>query len=60
MPSAKVTLLRIGDEMLRADAEVTAALADDRLVACFDLTKALANTSRTFDVLDEMERTPLS
>jgi len=37
--------------VLRADGEVAAALPDDRLAACFDLTKALANTSRTFDVL---------
>ena len=47
-------------EVLRADAEVTAALADDRLVACFDLTKALANTSRTFDVLDATLAQPLA
>jgi len=47
-------------EVLRADAEVTAALADDRLVACFDLTKALAHTSRTFDVLDATLAQPLA
>lgn len=47
-------------EVLRADAEVAAALPDDRLVACFDLTKALANTSRTFDVLDATLARPLA
>ena len=47
-------------EVLRADAEVAAALPDDRLVACFDLTKALANTSRTFEILDATLAQPLA
>ena len=47
-------------EVLRADGEVAAALPDDRLAACFDLTKALANTSRTFDILDVTLAQPLA
>jgi hypothetical protein len=39
---------------------VAAALPDDRLVACFDLTKALANTSRTFEILDATLAQPLA
>ena len=46
--------------LLPSHGPVTAALADDRLVACFDLTKALANTSRTFDVLDATLAQPLA
>ena len=41
--------------MLRDDADVVAALGDDRLAACFDLTAALANVDRTFDALDALE-----
>jgi adenylosuccinate lyase len=42
-------------DVLRADPEVTAALSDERLAACFDLKSALANAGRVFDVLDAME-----
>jgi adenylosuccinate lyase len=40
-------------EMLRADPDVRSALDDARLDACFDLKRALANTGRIFDALDE-------
>jgi adenylosuccinate lyase len=42
-------------DVLRADPEVTAALGEERLAACFDLKSALANAGRVFDVLDTME-----
>src|SRR4051812_5721482 len=45
-------------ELLVEDAEVRAVLDDARLGACFDLKRALANVSRTFDELDRMESTP--
>jgi adenylosuccinate lyase len=40
--------------VLAADPEVTAVLDDKQLDACFDLKRALANTSRIFDALDEL------
>ena len=42
-------------EILRADAEVTGRLSDERLAACFDLKAALANAGRVFDALDAPE-----
>ena len=39
-------------EVLRDDPEVVAALDATTLVGCFDLTKAVANTGRIFEVLD--------
>ncbi len=42
-------------DVLREDADVVAALGDERLAACFDLTAALANVDRTFDALDALE-----
>jgi adenylosuccinate lyase len=41
-------------ELLAEDADVTAALDPARLDACFDLKRALSNTSRVFDALDAM------
>ena len=38
-----------------ADPEVTAALDDKALAACFDLARAVANIDRVFDVLDAVE-----
>ena len=43
-------------DVLRDDADVVAALGDERLAACFDLTAALANVDRTFDALDALPR----
>ena len=40
-------------DVLRDDPEVVAAISADALEGCFDLTKAVANIGRTFDVLDE-------
>jgi adenylosuccinate lyase len=42
-------------DVLRADPEVTAAIGEERLAACFDLKGALANAGRVFDVIDAME-----
>ena len=42
-------------ELLAADAEVTAALSPEKLDECFDLKRALANTSRVFDALNADE-----
>jgi len=42
-------------ELLAADPEVTETLDAARLDACFDLKRALANSGRVFDVLDELE-----
>jgi adenylosuccinate lyase len=42
-------------ELLRDDAEVTKVLDEARIDACFDLKRALANTSRVFDALDELD-----
>jgi adenylosuccinate lyase len=39
-------------DVLREDPEVTAVVDDAQLDACFDLKRALANTSRVFDALD--------
>jgi adenylosuccinate lyase len=44
-------------EILTTDAEVSAVLDPAALDACFDLKRALANTGRTFDVLDAMSAT---
>jgi adenylosuccinate lyase len=41
-------------DLLVADAEVTATLDPARLDACFDLKRALANSSRVFDALDNL------
>ena len=41
-------------DVLREDADVRAALSDDRLAACFDLSTALSNVDRTFDALDAL------
>ncbi|MFI5053291.1 MAG: adenylosuccinate lyase [Acidimicrobiia bacterium] len=42
-------------DVLREDADVLAALSDERLAECFDLSLALANVGRTFDALDSLE-----
>ncbi|HEY7137086.1 MAG TPA: adenylosuccinate lyase [Acidimicrobiia bacterium] len=42
-------------DVLREDADVRASLSDERLAACFDLKRALANVGRVFDVLDELD-----
>jgi adenylosuccinate lyase len=42
-------------DVLRDDADVRAALSDERLAACFSLAAALANVGRTFDVLDALD-----
>ncbi|MSO36877.1 MAG: adenylosuccinate lyase [Acidimicrobiia bacterium] len=39
-------------DVLREDSEITGALSDEQLVACFDLTRAISNVGRTFSVLD--------
>ena len=39
-------------DVLREDSDVTAALSDQQLEACFDLRRAVANVGRTFAVLD--------
>src|SRR5689334_9185011 len=47
-------------ELLVADPEVSDTLDSERLDACFDLKRSLANVGRTFDALDRMEATPLA
>jgi adenylosuccinate lyase len=42
-------------DVLRDDPDVTAVLTDAQLDACFDLKRALANTSRVFDALDALD-----
>jgi adenylosuccinate lyase len=42
-------------DLLAADPEVTAALSPEKLDECFDLKRALANTSRVFDALNADE-----
>jgi adenylosuccinate lyase len=42
-------------DVLREDAEVRASLSDERLAACFDLKRALANVGRVFDALDALD-----
>jgi adenylosuccinate lyase len=42
-------------ELLRNDTEVTSVLDEARIDACFDLKRALANTSRVFDALDALD-----
>ncbi|MGH8997893.1 MAG: adenylosuccinate lyase [Acidimicrobiia bacterium] len=44
-------------DVLAADAEVTARLGPERLAACFDLKGALANAGRVFDALDATDVT---
>jgi adenylosuccinate lyase len=39
-------------DLLAADPEVTATLSAEKLDECFDLKRALANTSRVFDALE--------
>jgi adenylosuccinate lyase len=39
-------------EVLREDADITAALGDEQLAACFDLKRAIGNVGRTFAVLE--------
>jgi hypothetical protein len=39
-------------DVLRDDPAVTSSLSEERLAACFDLKRALANVGRVFDVLD--------
>jgi adenylosuccinate lyase len=46
-------------DVLREDGDVRAALPDERLAACFDLKRALANVGRVFDALDAQEQEPL-
>jgi adenylosuccinate lyase len=46
-------------ELLGADPEVTAALDDKALAACFELDRALANIDRVFTVLDAPEEAAL-
>jgi len=41
-------------DVLTGDADVTAALDDARLDACFDLKRALSNTGHVFDALDAL------
>jgi adenylosuccinate lyase len=43
-------------DVLREDKDVTAALGDERLAACFDLDRALANAGRAVDALDSPGR----
>jgi adenylosuccinate lyase len=43
-------------DVLREDGEVVAALGEDRLAACFDLSRALSNVERTFEVLDSLSQ----
>ncbi len=51
---------RMFRDVLADDPEVTKHLTDERLDQCFDLGRSLGHVGRTFDALDEMERTPLS
>jgi adenylosuccinate lyase len=50
---------RMFRDVLADDPEVTKHLTDERLDECFDLVRSLGHVGRTFDALDEMERTPL-
>jgi adenylosuccinate lyase len=45
-------------EVLRDDPDVLGVLGEERLVACFDLTAALANVDRTFAALDSLPALP--
>jgi adenylosuccinate lyase len=45
-------------DVLREDGDVVAALGDDRLAACFDLTAALGNIDRIFASLDALPPLP--
>jgi adenylosuccinate lyase len=47
-------------EVLRDDPDVLGVLGEERLVACFDLTAALANVDRTFAALDSLPALPRS
>ena len=40
-------------DVLRSDPEVLGVLGDERLVACFDLERALSNAGRAVDLLDD-------
>jgi adenylosuccinate lyase len=40
-------------DVLREDPEITKTLSDEQLVACFDLSVAIANIGHTFAALDE-------
>jgi adenylosuccinate lyase len=42
-------------DLLGADPEVTAALDDKALAACFDLDRAVAHIDRVFAALDEVD-----
>lgn len=44
-------------EVLREDPDVVGALSPAQLEGCFDLSKAVANIGRTFDVLDAVAST---
>jgi adenylosuccinate lyase len=44
-------------DVLREDADVRATLSDERLAACFDLKRALANVGRVFESLDALDST---
>ncbi len=50
---------RMFRDVLGDDVEVTAHLDSARLDECFDLARSLTHVGRTFDALDELERTPL-
>jgi adenylosuccinate lyase len=50
---------RMFRDVLADDPEVTKHLTDERLDECFDLVRSLGHVGRTFDALDEMERTPV-
>jgi adenylosuccinate lyase len=45
-------------DVLREDPDVTDALTDAQLTACFDLRRAVANVGRTFAVLDDTSARP--
>ncbi len=47
-------------DVLRDDAEVRAALSDDRLGQCFDLSRTLSAVGRIFDALDALHAAPLA
>ncbi|HEY3833596.1 MAG TPA: adenylosuccinate lyase [Acidimicrobiia bacterium] len=50
---------RMFRDVLGDDPEVTKHLTHERLDECFDLVRSLGHVGRTFDAIDEMERTPL-
>ena len=45
--------------VLSEDEQASAALSEEQLARCFDLTKALANAQHSVDALAELEHNPL-